>query len=130
MREIKFKQAITDNQTGEIRWHYWGYLHIDTAGCPVFINPFAAVEWDDRPSFQFTGLKDKNGADLDWWKGDIIEFSYQHGFIGALQTETVIGVITFEQGQYWIDKYPIQRAIDEYGHKIGNVYENPELLKD
>ena len=68
MREIKFKQAITDNQTGEIRWHHWGYLHIDTAGCPVFINPLAAVEWDDRPSFQSTGLKDKNGVEI--YEGD------------------------------------------------------------
>ena len=86
MNEIKFKQAITDNQTGEIRWHHWGFLHTDTAGCAVFINPLAAVEWDDRPSYQFTGLKDKNGVEI--YEGDKVNWEWDEIIDGGEQVKT------------------------------------------
>jgi len=99
----------------------------NTIGC---VRVDGLVEVIPETVGQSVGLKDVHGKNLDWWKGDIIEFSFQYGFIGALQTETITASITFEQGQYWVGEYPIQRAIDEYGNKIGNIHDNPKLLKD
>ena len=68
---------------------------------------------------QYTGLKDKNGVDI--YEGDIVKGNYLKG----------IGVVE------WNDKFckfDISHKInitpsDEF-EVIGNIYENPELLKE
>ena len=70
---------------------------------------------------QFTGLKDKNGKEI--YEGDIINF-------WANDTKQVV---EFKNGAYWMfvvddDHNPVPLP-SKYIEVIGNIYENPELLK-
>ena len=57
---------------------------------------------------QSTGLKDKNGVDLDWWEGDVFEI---HG-------RKTLFRITEEGGCYWFrsditkERFPCYQAIE------------------
>ncbi len=124
MREIKFRQAITEPD-GRFRWHYWGFLHIDTAGLPVFISPLAPVEWDKRPSYQSTGLKDKNGVEI--YEGDIYK-------IFDKTKENKIYEILFKEGCFLAQapdgmKYHARTWTGDTCEVIGNIHENPKLLE-
>lgn len=73
---------------------------------------------------QFTGLKDKNGKEI--WEGDVIRCYHEKGVI-----ENTLGCFGFQQTR---DNFTTLLDIWERGdgHKvevIGNIYENPELLK-
>lgn len=76
---------------------------------------------------QYTGLKDKNGQDI--YEGDIINV-YDWG-----GDHKLLGVATVEWNQDDIGwrHYPYYGAEDAYDQfrnveKIGNIYENPDLL--
>lgn len=126
MREIKYRQAITDKD-GTFRWHYWGYLHVDTAGLPVFINPLGPVEWDKRPSYQFTGLKDNN---VEVYKSDIIK-----GLHKTYKEEIVAEVVWDEKSFGWgvqMDGWIMgfECLVNCYDLEIiGNIYQNAKLME-
>lgn len=62
---------------------------------------------------QFTGLKDKNGKEI--YGGDVVKWGEEEG----LRAE----VIWSENGQGW------QPFIGAKTEIIGNIYENPDLIK-
>ena len=73
---------------------------------------------------QFTGLKDKKGKEI--WEGDVVKTG-----------EDFIGVVTFVEGEYVVE-IPYANAAELSGEYealwepkkvLGNIYENPELLK-
>lgn len=63
---------------------------------------------------QYTGLKDKFGIEI--FEGDIIYVEYN--YLGSMP-------VVFKQGSFNILKYDIKRC-----KVIGNIHENPELLKE
>lgn len=73
---------------------------------------------------QFTGLHDKNGKEI--YEGDIVQWEdtvddgYGCGYLTKIQEEVIFG-----GGAY----NPISTMPSKYFEVIGNVYENPELLK-
>lgn len=75
---------------------------------------------------QYTGLKDKNGKKI--FEGDILGHK-------SLRTGKVIttGVVEFsEEGRYAIRDFDLNldMVVDAGNFVIGNIYENPELLKE
>lgn len=65
---------------------------------------------------QYTGLKDKNGKEI--YEGDIMEYDH-HG-------DHNLSVVEFDYGSF--EWYPYYMDSTDF-ELIGNIYENPELLK-
>ena len=129
MREIKFRGMDLQG-----RWFYGLPCHIQTdkhsakEGWYISNSVGISTAYDVRPETvtQYTGLLDKNGKEI--YEGDIIN---------GLDTDSKFGgryenmKVDFYNGEFGIG--------DNMGHLglkhlsdievIGNIYENPELLK-
>ncbi len=75
---------------------------------------------EDIELMQYTGLKDKNGKEI--YEGDILQT--QSGLIGAVSYHEERGGFIFQDGY---NEMLYQRMIRV--EIIGNIHENPELLK-
>lgn len=119
MREIKFRAW------DKARKEYWGpydFLNDETLPRPI---RNMVVE-------QYTGLKDKNGKEI--CEGDLVKGRWWRAKNARLDTE---GEIKFNDGWFYIKDDPDGQ--DRLGvpiHNcynleiIGNIHENPELLKE
>lgn len=132
MREIRFRGIRADNR--EWAYGYYQFRHLEEVHSISFVNNLN----DDDYHFvagntvgQFTGLKDKNGVEI--YEGDIVRLWIYNDTL--LEWARVLPVIYCEQWcQFVIDDKSIkeQHAIWEFFEEfeiIGNIHENPELLK-
>ena len=119
MREIKFRGKRLDNGEWVIGLlvKMWGEWHI--------------LDWDDENTAypvepntvgQYTGLKDKNGKDI--WEGDIVEWE-------NLIKTNMRSVIAYRDRMFcFVDANNEPEEIWCCSFtKIGNIHDNPELLK-
>lgn len=78
---------------------------------------------------QFIGLKDKNGKEI--YEGDIVRFCHWSDCDTNKEREWRIGQIVWSDHRFSL--HPKQPMDSLYNSKmyevIGNIYENPELLK-
>lgn len=121
MRTIKFRGTPVFGD----RWVYGGILQ---SGSGIYIiEPDANIidskiyKIDPETVGQFTGLYDKNGKGI--YEGDIIRYDNKSNDdspkIGCVEA------ITFEDAGF----LPISEWYCQNVEIVGNIYDNPELLK-
>lgn len=128
MREIQFRGYAIEKYEGS-NWFYGGICmnyddklaYIDSPG-----NGLVPVKWESVG--QYTGLKDKNGKGI--YEGDVVDTVYD----GKLFT----GVVIYDESEL---DFKATNGEENYGSNfqylpccdevevIGNIYENPDLLK-
>jgi len=138
MRTIKFRQPVT-KQGKFYDWHYWGYLEDGNLG--FFTTPLSSNDGEIMESYQFTGLKDKNGKEI--YEGDLLVFAdrdiknFVVHEIFYHDNDSADNHIGFQMnrvhwqgnlcggfvGHRFLPKTTKLMAV------IGNIYENPELIK-
>jgi hypothetical protein len=125
MREIKFRAWDKVNKCWyktELEFYGFALFGECTLMCPPRVSDLKNLEIT-----QFTGLKDKNGKEI--YEGDILK-------IKELPPQEVFWVnelaqyrlLPFDCRNEWDKGRTIEFA--KIGIVIGNIYENPELLKE
>jgi len=134
-REIKFR--IWDKK---VKCFFMPNLKVIKSGKDTFTFGFSEAPIDNYPLMQYTGLKDKNGKEI--YEGDIV--------VGKAEGEPFKSAVRYVDGYFsncsvmgrdWYDYLEDMQRIDNIKRDIpinkdgadvvviGNIYENPELLK-
>ena len=129
-RELKFRAWDKQNKSME---------EVELLGDEVLRIKHA--EWENREDFevmQYTGLKDRKGVEI--YEGDIIEIVNNLNEV-TKKTNTHNAIVKYKEGSLvatWQDEFvgEIFNYFNSYNtpivtfEVIGNIYENPRLLKD
>jgi uncharacterized phage protein (TIGR01671 family) len=117
MREIKFRAWGPNSK------YMWSWEELVANGIPITWLCGATDFHGERIIMQYTGLKDKNGKEI-----------YEKDYLKAVHPDVEfnhLGYVQYNDEVAAFDVY-ISMPLLEYDEFeiIGNIYENPELLKD
>ena len=122
MREIKFRMwNKKENKMYEVGQINFDDKRIFMKNYNMYI--YSSYPFEDVELMQFTGLHDKNGKEI--YEGDIVDNGYNKGIVkyGEYNCSCCEGVYG-----WYVDGGDI-RSAEDFLEVIGNIYENPELLK-
>ncbi len=120
MRRIVFRaQDIASN-----KWLY-GDLRLHKDDVCIFEQGGTKSEQVKRDTVgQFTSLYDKNGKEI--FEGDILKVG---GCRHRIEVRFVRGVFAFLWDGNLDDEFPTGSPTQEWAEVIGNIHDNPELIK-
>ena len=132
MREILFrgKRIRPDNDTGITEWVYGHYMTV--YGVPnIELDDGRECDVDEETVGQYTGRCDKNGNGKKIYEGDIVTGLFDFGV-------SINAVIAFRDGafgllakQHGVEHFhPFTSLCNVEYEVIGNIHDNPELLKE
>ena len=135
MREIKFRAWLKENHSGKEQMFYQNnqYLQSFLRRCCKFSNPDGREheKYGNYELMQYTGLKDANGKYV--YEGDVLGSKKKiiGHIVGGVRgyCYDVIYAKPLSNGETRWSLY--STITDDYkdAEVIGNIYENPELLK-
>ena len=132
MRKIKFRgkpiqmtlpsgeELLCDFVVGNLITHNDGVCRILV---PIE-GGFENYKIDPDTIGQFTSLYDKNGKEI--YEGDILKTQYTRW---RIEVRFVRGVFAFLWNGNLDDEAPINAPTQEWAEVIGNIHDNPELIK-
>lgn len=127
-REIKFRGKRVENGA----WVYGQYFNVKRQGFCVGIghyilpeNSVFANKVNPKTVGQYTGLKDKNGNEI--YEGDIVTGLFNH-------TDIIGHIVYGSDATFFIERKGLYgiglNNAEDWLEVVGNIYENPELLKE
>ena len=134
MREIKFrgKDLLGKWRYGDFIQEKWKSILNTNEKAYMIKKDKRAWTVDKETLGQYTGLKDKNGVEI--YEGDIVKINNDYEKYGINAGE--IYQVYFKSGGYRLLPKYCKEALGywlENGEDfvvIGNIYDNPELLKE
>lgn len=130
MRDIKFKiydKELKESHIEELQDLCEDYYWYDGETDVWSVLYDSHNEQERFVALQYAGLKDKNGTEI--YEGDILQIlggCYSQGFYEWNEKVCI--------KDYIFDSYNLMMTINQIGNEsvevIGNIYDNPDLLKE
>ena len=127
MRTIKFRGQKTTNGV----WVYGSLVYSNEIQAAIYFQTgrglVKSMEWvyvNPETVGQFTGLYDKNEKEI--YEGDILKVQ---GLGEKIEVRFVRGVFAFLWNEDLDDEAPINAPTQEWAEVVGNIHDNPKLIK-